>query len=89
MTRPFNKASDSIQKTDIHPHSENRTRQKSYHYMNHNNINEQDKPRQVNMYGSDFKSTLPQQPQTIKEKRYGTSYNKAFGKDTQDVLTKT
>ena len=89
MSRPFNKVSDSVGKTDIHPNSEIRTRQKSYHYMNHNNINEQGKGRDVLMYGSDFKSTLPQQPQTIKDKRYGTSYNKGFGVDKQDSLTKT
>lgn len=49
--------------------------------MTHNNINQQATQRDVVMYGSDFKSVLPQQPQTIKDKRYGTTYNKSFGKN--------
>ena len=57
--------------------------------MNEKNIAEQDKPRDVQMYGSDFKSTLPQQPTTIKDKRYGTSYGKSFGKVTEDALKRT
>jgi hypothetical protein len=66
-----------------------RLKQKSYHYVNPSNANQQSIQRDVVMYGSDFKSGLPQQPQTIKDKRYGTSYNQFFGKNNEDALTKT
>ena len=57
--------------------------------MNHNNIDQQGVKRDVEMYGSEFKSTLPQQPQTIKDKRYRTSYHQFFGNVNDDQLIKT
>jgi|JI9StandDraft_1071089.scaffolds.fasta_scaffold1217510_1 hypothetical protein len=37
MSRPFAKYSDDVKGTSIHPHSEMKNVQKSYHYLNNKN----------------------------------------------------
>lgn len=64
MIRPFDKGSDQVKGTTIHPHSEIKNTQKNYHYLNDKNAEELNGPRDVLMYGSDFRSTLPQHPYT-------------------------
>ena len=59
MRKPFDKNSASITGTSIHPHSENKPVQKQY-LMNGSDVHV---VRDVLMYGSDFKSSLPQHPQ--------------------------
>ena len=59
MKKPFDKTFSNVQPTSIHPHSENKPAQKHYHF----DSTEANQARDVRMYGSDFKSSLPQHPQ--------------------------
>ena len=59
MKKPFDKTFANVASTSIHPHSENKPVQKQYHM----DSSESNQARDVLMYGSDFKSSLPQHPQ--------------------------
>lgn len=65
MRRPFDKNSSNTKGTNVHPHSELKCVQKSYHYLNDKNAEELNVNRDVVMYGSDFRSDLPQHPRNI------------------------
>lgn len=78
MRKPFDKNSSSVAGTSIHPHSEVKPNQTHYHIVNRNNGEEVQNQRNVLMYGSDFKSTLPQHPQTQKYTNYVSEYKGRF-----------
>jgi hypothetical protein len=59
MRKPFDKQSATVAGTSIHPHSQIKPVQRQYR-MDGSSGQEQ---RDIRMYGSDFKSTLPQHPQ--------------------------
>jgi hypothetical protein len=80
MNRPFDKQSDPVHSTSIHPHSEIKNTQRNYHYVNERNAEELKAPREVAMYGSDFHSTLPQHPPAEKQTHFQTIYNDSFNK---------
>ena len=58
MKKPFDKTFSHVAPTSIHPHSEVKPVQKQYH-LDGTGSND---ARDVLMYGSDFKSSLPQHP---------------------------
>lgn len=84
MSRPFDKVSSGITSTSIHPHSELKNVQKSYHYLNNKNAEELSVPRTVQMYGSDFRSTLPQHPGSIKQTHFDTIYRNSYNTAQQE-----
>ena len=90
MRRPFDKSSSNVKGTNIHPHSELKNIQKSYHYVNDKNAEELNVPRQVQMYGSDFKSDLPQHPHNIHQTHFQTIYRDSYiPKTKEDNFEKT
>ena len=78
MKRPFDKSSNNVKGTNIHPHSELKNVQKSYHYVNDKNAEELNAARDVLMYGSDFRSSLPQHPTNIHQTHFQTTYNNSY-----------
>jgi hypothetical protein len=58
MKKPFDKTMSNVAATSIHPYSQVKAIQKQYHLDGSGSYNDRD----VLMYGSDFKSTLPQHP---------------------------
>lgn len=90
MTRPFDKNSDQVKCTSIHPHSELKNAQKSYHYINDRNVEELTNHRDCLMYGSDFRSTLPQHPLAEKQTHFHTIYEDSYhNKIKEDPSEKT
>ena len=90
MRRPFDKSSNNVKGTNVHPHSELKNIQKNYHYINDKNAEELQKAREVLMYGSDFKSDLPQHPHAIHETHFQTIYNNSYvPKDNANKFDKT
>ena len=90
MRRPVDKNSTSIKGTNIHPNSELKGIQKSYHYVNNRNAEELTEPRDVLMYGSDFRSTLPQHPPAEKATHFKSIYQESYQAiDERDVSQKT
>lgn len=90
MSRPFDKNTESVKGTSIHPHSELKNVQKSYHYLNNKNVEELSVPRECTMYGSDFKSTLPQHPVSEKQTHFHTIYQNSYAdKVPEDKSSKT
>ena len=78
MRRPFDKSSTNVKGTNIHPHSELKNIQKSYHYVHDKNAEELNIARDVLMYASDFKSDLPQHPTNIHETHFQTIYRDSY-----------
>ena len=74
MKRPFDKTSSHVYSTSVHPYSENKPVQVNYHIINKSNTSEllNLNQRDVKMYTSDFKSTLPQHPAVEKYTNYTT-----------------
>lgn len=70
MKKPFDKNSSNINPTSIHPSSEVKPTQTNYHIISKKNAEEVKAERDVLMYGSDFKSTLPQHPPVEKFTNY-------------------
>lgn len=90
MARPLDKINNGINSTSTHPHSELKNVQKSYHYLNNKNAEELSLPREVQMYGSDFRSTLPQHPNNIKQTHFNTIYRNSYNAtQNEDSFQKT
>ena len=74
MRRPFDRNSGSVNSTSIHPNSQVKPQQKPYHMLNEESRDE----RRVQMYGSDFKSTLPQHPTHEKYTNYVSEFKAKY-----------
>lgn len=85
MTRPFDKNSGNVQGTSRHPNSEVKPVQMNYHIMNLKNSEESRQARDVLMYGSDFKSSLPQHPKVEKYTNYVSEYKGRFPQDGEQA----
>ena len=70
MRKPFDKTFQNVAATSIHPYSQIKAVQKQYHMDGSGSSNERD----VLMYGSDFKSSLPQHPAHEKYTNYVSEY---------------
>jgi methylmalonyl-CoA mutase N-terminal domain/subunit len=62
MRKPYDKNSNSVTGTSTHPHSQVKPNHVPYRVVDPKNSEEIRGQREVLMYGSDFKSTLPQHP---------------------------
>jgi hypothetical protein len=90
MSRPLDKSSSNIHSTIVHPHSESKNYQKSYHYLDNKNAEELQVPRDVVMYQTDFRSTLPTHPSAIKQTHFNTIYRVSYNsKEKADPFAKT
>ena len=89
MKRPYDKNSHTINPTSIHPHSEVKPTQTSYHIVDPNNSEEVKAQRDVLMYGSDFKSTLPQHPQIQKYTNYTSEYKGRISGEGEALKSRT
>ena len=82
MRKPFDKNSNSVMGTSLHPHSEIKPVQEQYH-LNGSDVHV---VRDVKMYGSDFKSSLPQHPPTQKYTNYVSEYNGKYPTNQDNSL---
>ncbi|MCB0369510.1 MAG: hypothetical protein KDD45_08685 [Bdellovibrionales bacterium] len=82
MKKPYDKNSGSVTGTSIHPHSVVKPIQKLYHLDG----SEADNARDVLMYGSDFKSSLPQHPNNEKYTNYVSEYKGRFPTNQDNAL---
>jgi hypothetical protein len=90
MSRPFDKTSNSIKGTNIHPHSELKNLQKNYHYLDSKNAEELNVPRDVVMYRTDFRSTLPAHPDSINQTHFKTIYHTSYNnQEKMDPFSRT
>ena len=71
MRKPFDKTFQNVAATSIHPYSQIKAVQKQYHMDGSGSSNERD----VLMYRSDFKSSLPQHPAHEKYTNYVSEYS--------------
>lgn len=85
MHKPFDKNFSQVAKTSIHPNSQVKSVHKKYHLEGSDPHSE----RPVNMYGSDFKSSLPQHPTIEKYTNYVSEYKGKLATDQENPRTRT
>jgi hypothetical protein len=89
MRRPFDKNSAGITGTSTHPHSEIKPNHVPFRIVDPKNTEELKAARDVLMYGSDFKSTLPQHPPVEKFTNYTSEYKGRISGEGQPMRTRT
>lgn len=89
MRKPYDKNSSSVYGTSIHPHSEVKPKHVAYHIVDPKNSEEIRAQRETLMYGSDFKSTLPQHPPTEKYTNYVSEYKGRIAGQNEPLRTRT